>query len=579
VLSLTPRRRRPKVSLVKDDTGAVAALDLTSDRRVLRSAVTVLAAALVLTALLLPNQLGLVQPRAFLRIPAEGIIGIAVALVWPLRFPRLRQATAGFFGALLGFLLIVKLLDMGFYMSLARPFDLVLDWVLLDDALSFAGDALGETGARAVAVGLGVLAVAVIVLMALSLMRLARLSARHRTGSSRSVAVLGMAWALAAALGWHATPALPVAAKSEASLAMDRARAVRAGWADQRVFASEASVDAFADTPGDQLLTGLRGKDVMLTFIESYGRDAVEDPEFATQVGQVLDDGNRRLAAKGFAAQSAFLTSSTVGGGSWLAHSTLLSGLWIDNHSRYTNLVASNRLTLTSAFRKAGWRTVGVMPAITRAWPEGNFFGLDKVYDCNNVGYKGPKFSYAPMPDQYSLWNFHRNERAAAHAPVMAEIELISSHSPWTPVPQLVDWNAVGDGSVFNPQVVGQPDANEVWSNTTRGRAEYRRSIEYSLNSIISYVENYGGDDLVMVFLGDHQPAPVVTGDNASRDVPITIIAKDRSMIDRIGAWNWQTGLKPGPDAPVWKMSEFRDRFLHAYGPVDETATTAHRTR
>jgi hypothetical protein len=576
-LSLITRRRRPKVSLDKDDKSAVAALDLRRDRRILRWTVTVLAAALVATALLLPNQVGLVQPKAFLRIPAEGIIGVALALVWPLRFPRLRQATAGFFGALLGFMLIVKLLDMGFYMSLARPFDLVLDWVLLDDALSFLGDSVGETGAKAAAVGVVVLAVAVIVLMALSVMRLTTLAARHRTGSTRSVAAFGLVWALAATLGWQATPALPVAAKSEATLAMDRAKAVKAGWADQRVFASEASVDAFADTPGDQLLTGLRGKDVMLTFIESYGRDAVEDPEFAGEVGKVLADGERRLAAKGFAAQSAFLTSSTVGGGSWLAHSTLLSGLWIDNHSRYTNLVASNRLTLTSAFRKAGWRTVGVMPAITRAWPEGNFFGLDKVYDCNNVGYKGPKFSYAPMPDQYSIWNFHRNERAAAHAPVMAEIELISSHSPWTPVPSLVDWNAVGDGSVFHSQVAGQPEPDEVWQNATRGRAEYRRTIEYSLNTIISYVENYGDDNLVMVFLGDHQPAPLVTGDNASRDVPITIIAKDRALMDRVDAWKWQDGMKPtGDAAPVWRMNEFRDRFLHAFGPNPDATTAGH---
>lgn len=572
-------RRRPRVSLVTDDSAPVSAADLTRDRRVLRFTVTVLAAALVLTALLLPNQIGQVQTKAFLRIPAEGVIGVALALVWPLRFPRVRQVTAGFFGALLGFLLIVKLLDMGFYLSLARPFDLVLDWVLLDDALSFLGDSIGETGARAVAVGVVVLAVAVPVLMALSVVRLTNVVTRHRTGSGRSVAVLGLTWALAATLGWHATPALPVAAKSEATLAMDRARAVQAGWADQRVFAAEASVDAFADTPGDQLLTGLRGKDVMVTFIESYGRDAVEDPEFATEVGKVLEDGDNRLAAKGFATRSAFLTSSTVGGGSWLAHATLLSGLWIDNHSRYTNLVASNRLTLTGAFRKAGWRTVGVMPAITRAWPEGNFFGLDKVYDCNNVGYKGPKFSYAPMPDQYSMWNFHRNERAAAHAPVMAEIELISSHSPWTPVPRLLDWNSIGDGSVYHSQVAGAPDPDDVWANATRGRAEYRRSIEYSLNSIISYVENFGDENLVLVFLGDHQPAPLVTGDDASRDVPITIIAKDAAMIDRIAGWNWQEGMRPTADgAPVWRMNEFRDHFLSAYGPDNDITTAAHTT-
>ena len=96
----------------------------------------------------------------------------------------------------------------------------------------------------------------------------------------------------------------------------------------------------------------------------------------------MLDAGTRRLRAAGFAARSAFLTSPTSGGGSWLAHSTLLSGLWIDNQQRYHNLVASDRLTLNGAFRRAGWRTVGVMPAITRPWPEGAFYGYDQLYDA-----------------------------------------------------------------------------------------------------------------------------------------------------------------------------------------------------
>ena len=98
-------------------------------------------------------------------------------------------------------------------------------------------------------------------------------------------------------------------------------------------------------------------------------------------------------------------------------------------------------------------------------------------------------------------------------------------------------------------------------------RTEYRRSIEYSVTSLIYYVAKYGNDNTVLVFLGDHQPAPIVTGDNASRDVPIAIVAHDPAVLDRISGWGWQEGLKPGPKAPVWRMDTFRDRFLTAYGP------------
>jgi hypothetical protein len=103
-------------------------------------------------------------------------------------------------------------------------------------------------------------------------------------------------------------------------------------------------------------------------------------------------------------------------------------------------------------------------------------------------------------------------------------------------------------------------------------RADYRASIEYSLDSLISYVETYGDDDLVLIFLGDHQPAPVVVGEDASRDVPITMVARDPAVLSQISGWDWHAGLRPGPQAPVWGMETFRDRFLTAFGPQAEPA-------
>jgi len=148
----------------------------------------------------------------------------------------------------------------------------------------------------------------------------------------------------------------------------------------------------------------------------------------------------------------------------------------------------------------------------------------------------------------------------------MAEIPLVSSHWPWAPLPRMVDWNQVGDGSVY-AAIAKQGDTPEqVWKDTGRVRAEYGKSIAYSLDSLISFVEKYGNDNLVLVFFGDHQPSPTVTGDTTNRDVPITIVARDKTVLDRISGWGWQDGLKPGPQARVWKMDAFRDKFLTAFG-------------
>ncbi|MEV6394080.1 sulfatase [Streptomyces sp. NPDC051907] len=526
---------------------------------------TGLAAVLVFFALLLPNHLTRLTPGAFVRIPVEAIFGAVLLLVLP---PRARRAAAVLAGAGLGLLTILKFLDMGFYSVLNRPFDVILDWILFDDAEAFLRDSVGPAGALGAVVGVVLLVVALLVLMALAVVRLSRVAAEHSARTTRGALVLGTVWITCTALGLQ-IGGTPLASEVTARFVEARAEQVNASLKDHQKFAEEASVDAFRDVPPDQLLTGLRGKNVMFVFIESYGRSAIEDPGIAPGVDKVLADGNERLRAAGFSAKSGFLGSPTSGGGSWLAHSTFASGLWIKNQQRYRTLTSSDRLTLTSAFKRTdAWRTVGVMPGVTRSWPEGKFYGLDNVYDSRTLGYQGPKFSWTPVPDQYSLSAFERLEHGKpGHKPLMAEIILASSHNPWAPLPKMIGWDEVGDGSVYDGIKEEGKDPKEVWKDPDQVRTEYGNAIQYSLNSLVSYVEKYGDDDTVLVFLGDHQPVPTVTQGDFGRDVPISIVSRDKAVLDRVSDWGWEAGLKPSPKAPVWRMDSFRDRFLTAYGP------------
>jgi hypothetical protein len=522
--------------------------------------VTGAAAALVLAGLLMPDRPDDPMPAALLRLPAEGLLAAALVLALP---ARARRPAAVVAGAVLGLLAVAKALDLGFLSVLARPFDPVLDWPLLGAGMGFLTEEFGRAGAVAAAAGAVVLGLAVLVLMPLAVVRLTGPLHRHRTAAGRAVAALAAVWIACALLGAQLVPGAPVAGHN-----YHRVLQVGTSLQDHREFAAAAAVDAYRDTPGSQLLTGLRGRDVVVAFVESYGRDAVTDPELAAQVGAVLRAGDRRLRRAGFDSRSGFLTSPTVGGASWLAHATLLSGLWVDNQQRYRSLVGSDRLTLNRAFQRAGWRTVAVMPGILKDWPEGEFFGYDQVYDADGLGYRGERMNWGRIPDQYTLSAFQRFERDRAdHPPVMAEIPLLSSHVPWVPRPSPVGWEEVGDGSVFGPEVARGGPVEEVLGDPARVRAAYREAIGYSLDTLISYLETYGDDDLVLVFLGDHQPAPLVTGEGASPDVPVTIVARDRAVLDRVAGWGWSAGLRPDPDAPVWSMDAFRDRFLAAFGP------------
>lgn len=533
--------------------------------RVVRVGTHVLAGALVLTVLLVPNRLDWITVRSFFRLPVEGLFLAALLLLLP---SKARRITAGGLGVFLGLTAILKCLDMGFRQTLARPFDLVFDWVLLTDAADWLKDSFGHSGEILAVIGVIVLAVVVLVVTALAMVRLANLMGRHRSVAARSTLVLGVVWIICFTVGVQ-FGGVTVATKGYAQYLSNRVQYVREGLGDADVFKKQMAVDAFAKTPPDQLLTGLRGKDVMLTFIESYGRVAIDDPSMAPEIDATLKEGDARLKSAGFAARSGWLRSPVTGAGSWLAHSTFLSGLWVKNQQRYRTLTTSDRATLTSYFQKTGaWRTVGIVPGVRKSWPEGKYFGLDHIYDSTHLGYEGPYFSWTPVPDQFSLEAFQKLEHGKKHRdPIMAEIILASSHNPWSPIAHMIDWKDLGNGKVFYKIKKEGTNPTQVWKSAKRVRTEYRKAIQYSLDSLTQWMQRYGDKNTVLVFLGDHQPVPTVTGGSANRDVPVTIVAHDPKVLDRVSNWGWTEGLKPADNAPEWTMNKFRDRFMTAYGP------------
>jgi hypothetical protein len=334
--------------------------------------------------------------------------------------------------------------------------------------------------------------------------------------------------------------------------------------------------DPYASVPASDLLTGLRGKDVLIVFVESYGQVAVRGSSFSPGVDAVLRKQNGMLTRAGWSTQSAWITSPTFGGISWLAHSTLQSGLWVDTEQRYSELVSSRRLTLTGAFHKAGWRTVSDVPSDDYSWPVGtSFYHYDKHYDRRNVGYHGPAFSYASMPDQYTNAALQRNALTPGHKPVMAEIDTVSSHTPCAPLPARVPWNKVGNGSIFNPMPARSQSAITVWRNASTVRQSFGQSLQYSLQALTSWVTELHDPNLVLVLLGDHQPSSTVSGHGSNHVVPISIVARDPSVFKQIASWHWQDGLLPGPSAPSELMNAFRNQFLDAFSTASSQAASA----
>ncbi|GIF20104.1 hypothetical protein BJ973_001990 [Actinoplanes tereljensis] len=546
-------------------------------RPLLGGTLTAAAAVLVYLALIVPDALGRTKAGtpiegAFFRVPIEVIIGGAVLLALS---PRWRRPVAVLFGLGLGVVAVLKVFNFGFRQTLGRRFDIVLDPPLLRDGYNSLVESDGKLYANLAAVGAVLLAVAMLAVCTLAVLRLTTVTARYANPARRTLVGLTAVWLALALSGITWFPNSPVASDTAADLIKNTVKSVPVALRDKRDFAAQTEQDPFFGVPAADLVSGLAGKNVVIGVVESYGRSALTNPAMTAIVNPVLEADQKKLDAAGFAAKTGWLTSSTFGGGSWLAHATFQSGLWIDNQQRYRQLAASERLTLTSTFHDAGWQTTGIEPGNTVAWPEASYYGYDTVYDSRNMGYKGTRYGWSRMPDQFTLDVFQKKVYGPRTKPVMAEITMTSSHEPWTAIPDMVDWDSLGDGSQFQATPM---DRHELWDSAPNTRIQYAKSIGYSVDSLISWATKYGGKDLVLVMFGDHQPIPLVSGGtNASHDVPITVIAHDKAVLDKISDWNWADGLKPAADTPIWKMDQFRDRFFTAFRSQGGVALPAHR--
>ncbi len=302
-----------------------------------------LAFGLLWAALVSPNQPSYVTPGTFLRIPLEGLVIVALGLLLP---PRWRRILADVAGAAFAVLTVVKLLNLGFFYEVDRPSIPSVTGQVSDLRSGVLHDSVGQLWTvrrRDRRDRPGPL-----------LARLRddvghprddnRSSASHWVGSCRHVHSPSSG-RCCAAFGVEASGGASVASATTARLAGTEVNLVRADIKDQHTFAADLkSPDPFAITPGKDLLTGLRGKDVLIVFVESYGQVAVQGSFYSPQVDALLKSGTAELQAAGFSTKSAFMTSPTFGGISWLAHSTLQTGLWVDNVQRYAQLIAEQPL-------------------------------------------------------------------------------------------------------------------------------------------------------------------------------------------------------------------------------------------
>ncbi|MCM0020344.1 MAG: hypothetical protein NBV67_10155 [Tagaea sp.] len=401
--------------------------------------------------------------------------------------------------------------------------------------------------------GLLALGLAVAALIALTIVR-AAFGIVFRAFASGAPARLLPGFAILAAF-WFALPAAPSSPSPRPFLSADAAAVVARNV--DNVLAAEglrgahrARIDAAqVALPAEADLAALRGKHVVLIFVESYGRSDVAAPARATLA--------ERLEASGYASASASLISPTTGGGSWMAHGTLLAGVRIAAQDAYEVLLVSGARTLAHRFAAAGWRSVAVMPRIDQPWPEGRLLGFETIRIQPDLGYRGPRFAWETLPDQWVLNRFAELDLGGALS--FAKIVLASSHTPFERVPAIVeDWDALGDGRVYE----GLP----VKEFPVRGGRVFEQdeahaaTIDYVLDAIGRFAGHVANKDILFVVLGDHSPPLTTARRTGDFAVPIHVFARDEAVVEPFLRRGYVPGIAvPASAAP---MEDFLAGFL-----------------
>lgn len=319
-------------------------------------------------------------------------------------------------------------------------------------------------------------------------------------------------------------------------------------------------------TPGPRRsdLAGLKQRDVYLIYIESYGTTVFDTPEFRSRLRESLAQFESALRGSGYTIASNRLVSPTFGGGSWLAHATLASGVRLDDPVLYSQLLGSGRKLLPSYFKDAGWRAVDVMPGIKAPSPEARAWGFDREVYAAELGYHGPSFGWFVIPDQFTL------DRATAirsalgsEPPVFTQIVLVSSHIPFSPVPPyLADW---GDSGAFATvpaaaweEIYREPD----WAVLA---PSYLKSLRYDFAVLGDWLAKHLPGDALVILLGDHQPPAVIGGELQQWTVPIHVLSRDPELVAPFIAAGYIAGIVPTQPPPHQGMEKFLPSFLAAF--------------
>ncbi len=318
----------------------------------------------------------------------------------------------------------------------------------------------------------------------------------------------------------------------------------------------------------------LRNKpNIVLVFVESYGSLLLTHETLREPYTHLLTALDTLLTPNGWHVASALSKAPIIGGQSWLAYTSVLFGLHVDNQGTYRFLLNQYQDRTYPDFGHY-LKTQGYTYYRLTALPERqinkipwaaytNLYNLDHWMHHADLNFTGAGYGWGPSPpDQYSLNAAHAQRRAKDDQPYLLFYITQNSHYPWTYMPEVVeDWQTLN-----TPHAKGFAAENVLHEATPEN---YFGAIDYQLRFLTDFILRTGDAHTLYFIIGDHQP-PLLTHPGDAYTTPIHLIGQDSTFIHTFETYGLSRGLHPDLTATPLKheglYSMWMQALIQSYG-------------
>jgi len=425
---------------------------------------------------------------------------------------------------------------------------------------------------------MGMKALAIFVGVGVSLVFVILVSAwmfRRVQAAARAASVLGTVVALGALVAFGVTCEEAGKAKGRNSL-MDLADNLGRSFSVSKTISQTLAPNAYADIRKVDLE---RKPSVHIYIVESYGR-AMRRKAIRADYHSLLKGLHERFKTAGWTMMTGLSEAPVMGGRSWLADTTLLSGRTVKYESVYRHITPklTDLATLPGFFNDQGYQTVLMRPKDkARAGVElVNHFGFDHTVFNLDLAYQGRPYGWVEIPDQYALGHI-RDEvlPTLGDDPVFVFAHLGTSHIPWDEVPPIVDdWRSFNEYERRIPRSDGRPlDEKNIrfqmkrykrrdevrlrrLKPTSNNVKDFFKSVSYSMEVVAQHVESLTDPPDMVIIMGDHQPP--MYKNNPDFTVPIHVLVRDRKLLREFRNRKFRRGMRP----PNWSKRMYHEGFF-----------------